>query len=563
VGLLVQQAGALATHTRARLDDIIAQWQADKAQLASMANTPAGRVAFLRLGAQRVTEARATIDTAQGEFQRLAGQVQQAIDRLPNGPQVQLLDDETKLTPLDTPGVGGGTGGSGGATGSSPAPGQIGPFPVPKSVEDAAKRAGLNPQKPPVTGDVGGDLGDLLGTNDRPGTQGPGAGGTGGPSGADMPAGLPPVLSQIPPPPDPSVLAQQSARVKAAQDALAAAQAKLNSAAAQTLMQGPGVGPGRDITDPLSQAVFDARRNLSEQTRVMNELNYAAAAAGGHPLPVAPLPENVGVQAFPPPPSFGEQAVKGLSDASHDISKATFGLVPDVAQDLKVFNNWGEHSGAEQTGAVLDAAGMVPLPGAKFLGEGLEHGLDLIGGAAHHVDDLPTPHHVDDLPDHHTIDAPDHPHIDPPPHTHGGGSTYEARLGQTPINNGHWDGPRGESLWTSDNPDVNRYLHDAGVNGIEYHNGYPDFGPVSKGQVEIPNMTTNRDANFRASDIALAEQWGVTRKDVEIWRKTNGYTWHEEPDLKTMQLVPSIVNNRLGHIGGIGELNAGKPLPPR
>ncbi len=43
------------------------------------------------------------------------------------------------------------------------APGQIGPFAVPKSVADAAKKPD---EKPPTTGDVGGDLGDLLGAND-------------------------------------------------------------------------------------------------------------------------------------------------------------------------------------------------------------------------------------------------------------------------------------------------------------------------------------------------------------------------------------------------------------
>ncbi|OBA98281.1 hypothetical protein A5666_22840 [Mycolicibacterium fortuitum] len=47
------------------------------------------------------------------------------------------------------------------------APGQIGPFAVPKSVEDTAKKDGLKPgEKPATTGDVGGDLGDLLGTSD-------------------------------------------------------------------------------------------------------------------------------------------------------------------------------------------------------------------------------------------------------------------------------------------------------------------------------------------------------------------------------------------------------------
>ncbi|OLT79681.1 hypothetical protein BKG58_19830 [Mycobacteroides abscessus subsp. abscessus] len=47
------------------------------------------------------------------------------------------------------------------------APGQIGPFAVPKSVEDAAKQSGPKPDEKPATkSDVGGDLGDLLGTND-------------------------------------------------------------------------------------------------------------------------------------------------------------------------------------------------------------------------------------------------------------------------------------------------------------------------------------------------------------------------------------------------------------
>lgn len=52
---------------------------------------------------------------------------------------------------------------------AEPATGQVGPFAVPKSVEDAAKNNGLKPgEKPKVTGDAGGDLGDLLGANDSP-----------------------------------------------------------------------------------------------------------------------------------------------------------------------------------------------------------------------------------------------------------------------------------------------------------------------------------------------------------------------------------------------------------
>ncbi|MBF9348750.1 HNH endonuclease [Mycobacteroides chelonae] len=143
-----------------------------------------------------------------------------------------------------------------------------------------------------------------------------------------------------------------------------------------------------------------------------------------------------------------------------------------------------------------------------------------------------------------------------------GGSTYKQRLDQTPINNGQWTDQRGESTWLSQNPMVNQFLREAGVEGIEYSNARPDFGPVAQGQVEIPNMSTNRDVNFKAADKLLAKQWGVSPQDIADFRKANKYTWHEEPNLTTMQLVPSVVNNRLGHLGGIGELNAGKTLPP-
>lgn len=178
--------------------------------------------------------------------------------------------------------------------------------------------------------------------------------------------------------------------------------------------------------------------------------------------------------------------------------------------------------------------------------------------------DHPAPsgdHQVSTDHDHSPIDM----HLAPIEHPHndlGGGSTYKERLDQTPINNGQWEGERGESKWLSHNPEVNQHLHDAGVDGIHYGNARPDFSPVTKGQVEIPDMSANRDYNFKVADKLLAKEWGVSPQDIADWRFDNKYTWHEEPDLKTMQLVPSIVNNRLGHVGGIGELNKGAVPPP-
>ncbi|MGV9798775.1 RNase A-like domain-containing protein [Mycobacterium sp. NPDC003449] len=298
------------------------------------------------------------------------------------------------------------------------AAGQIGPFAVPKSVEDVAKKPDDKPSS--VTSDVGGDLGDLLGADDTPDGK-PEDGQPAKPGADDKPAGLPPVLSQVRQPPDKATIDRQAAKVETARQNLDAAQAKLDDAAGQDYTQGAGAGPGRDTSGPLAQAVFDARAELTEQRRILNELNYAAAAAGSPTAPVAPLPENADVQAYPPEPS-------AFAEGSRALSEGSLGLIPDVAKDIDTFNNWDQASGADRLQASLDAAGMLPLPGAKPLAEGIEHGLDALGGAARHFDDAPgipnevidphpTPHSpVDDVPSTGHGDGPVHTDTVDPPH---------------------------------------------------------------------------------------------------------------------------------------------------
>ncbi len=200
---------------------------------------------------------------------------------------------------------------------------------------------------------------------------------------------------------DPSAVDRQRARVDSARQTLNAAQAKLDAAAAQTYARGVGAGPRRGDTDALSQAVFDARRELTTQTKFLEDLNNAAAETGRPPVPVPALPENADVQAFPAKPS-------PIAEGSRALSEGSFGLIPDVAKDVDVFTNWGKHSGAQQAEAVLDAAGMVPVPGAKGLTEGIAHGLDALN-AARHLGDVPTPHtHIGDIAG--TPHSPDAPH---------------------------------------------------------------------------------------------------------------------------------------------------------
>ncbi|MFA5607744.1 MAG: glycohydrolase toxin TNT-related protein [Leucobacter sp.] len=203
---------------------------------------------------------------------------------------------------------------------------------------------------------------------------------------------------------DPSVVDQQAARVEAAGQRLAAAQAEFDAAAADNVVHGPGSGHSRAVIDGLSEAVFDARRDFTAQRDLLVGLDGARTEVGGRPVGIPGLPDNAEVQAFPAPPSIASQFVDANANISEEINKATFGMVPDVAHDIDVFTNWGEHSGAEQAGAVLDVVGSVPLPGAKPLTEALERGIDAVTGAARHVDDVPTgsAHHGPDA--HHRPD---------------------------------------------------------------------------------------------------------------------------------------------------------------
>lgn len=137
-----------------------------------------------------------------------------------------------------------------------------------------------------------------------------------------------------------------------------------------------------------------------------------------------------------------------------------------------------------------------------------------------------------------------------------------------PIENGTWEGERGDSKWLPDpeyipqkkNPEQKKWeeiLDDFDIDGIDFEDGEPDFSEVSKGDVEIEPFSTNRDDNFDKADIELAKQKGCTPEEVAKWRKEHDYTWHECNDMKTMQKVPSIVHNNVSHRGGISEAKGG------
>lgn len=206
---------------------------------------------------------------------------------------------------------------------------------------------------------------------------------------------------------DPSVVNRQVAKVQAAEQNVKAAQAALDEAAAENYTAGAGGGPNRGATDLLTQKLFDARRELTDQRQILEDLNFAVTESGGQGVKIPSLPENANVQSLPPEPSK-------LAEASRALSEGSFGIIPDYVETADVLTNWGEHSGAEQTQAILDIAGSVPLPGGKLVTEGVEHGLDALGVVGRHADDIPTdvptPHvSADDVPS-----SPDVPDVDVP-----------------------------------------------------------------------------------------------------------------------------------------------------
>lgn len=142
---------------------------------------------------------------------------------------------------------------------------------------------------------------------------------------------------------------------------------------------------------------------------------------------------------------------------------------------------------------------------------------------------------------------------------------YNARLLQTPKegNGGKWSGERGESEFILDEPI--KLSDGTKIEKVTYKNAVPDFSVYQKAQVKISGMTNSRSSNFRKADKILAEHWNKikyegknnwTRSNVETYRISNNYTWHEMSNMESMQLVPYDVNQKFTHFGGVAKYNA-------
>ncbi len=104
-------------------------------------------------------------------------------------------------------------------------------------------------------------------------------------------------------------------------------------------------------------------------------------------------------------------------------------------------------------------------------------------------------------------------------------STYDSRFKQTPAetnSNVVFEGARGESLCTlkpPPDPTLQKILNEAGINGIEYKNGVPDFSPVAKAQIEIEYMLARPARTEQKLELL------ILNKQIKSW--LNNLTIHQ------------------------------------
>ena len=72
--------------------------------------------------------------------------------------------------------------------------------------------------------------------------------------------------------------------------------------------------------------------------------------------------------------------------------------------------------------------------------------------------------------------------------------------------------------------------------------------------MKITDMGIDRNANYRQADELLVRELEKTRREIVKFRKENKLTLHELNDMTSMQLVPSIINSKFGHLGGVSEV---------
>jgi len=188
------------------------------------------------------------------------------------------------------------------------------------------------------------------------------------------------------PAPSADAVQKQLDLVNQAQDRVKQAQSVVDHSAAQVYMS-PQDAPGPDEVKRQGQALFDARRELTDQTLALTDMNQRLTNSGQSPIQIPQLPENVSRQAYPPAPSKAQE----FSGAWSEFSKSTYGIVPDIPTDIRTATNFDQASGADKASLALD--GLSVVPGLGAIGRGLKGVEGIRGGEAaiRAADDIPLP----------------------------------------------------------------------------------------------------------------------------------------------------------------------------
>lgn len=119
-----------------------------------------------------------------------------------------------------------------------------------------------------------------------------------------------------------------------------------------------------------------------------------------------------------------------------------------------------------------------------------------------------------------------------------------------------------------------------GVDSVSYKGNEPDFEPFEQtfskekmndyliekygkdckksavndafGHVEVERISSDRKTTQAEATSIISEKTGVDISEIKAYMKTNGITWHECGDGKTVRAVPREINSTFSHTGGVG-----------
>lgn len=134
------------------------------------------------------------------------------------------------------------------------------------------------------------------------------------------------------------------------------------------------------------------------------------------------------------------------------------------------------------------------------------------------------------------------------------------------------DRDSGTFEFVPDDEEARAIMKEYGQDTIKYTDKEAGFSPFTKHntdwgevdcQVEVGYMNTERvgnavvPGNYAQADVELSKKvsaetgQSVTPEQIKKYRESNALTWHEVGDKKTMQLVPTKINEACPHSGGV------------